>query len=267
MQLLTGFSLGIVVAILAWRAGALSPSGAFGASLTGGLIFGFGGLPWAALLLTFFITSSALSRLFRSHKNVLSEKFAKGSRRDIGQVLANGGVGAGLAVLHVLFPHQNSWWVACAGAFAAVNADTWATELGVLSRAQPRLITSGKPVERGASGAVSLLGYGAVLAGSSLIALVGSAFNPAGDTAVFLAAVILGGLAGATFDSILGATVQAIYICPTCQKETERHPHHTCGTETRPLRGWRWLDNDWVNALCSGVGAGAAVLVWALLVG
>jgi len=61
-------------------------------------------------------------------------------------------------------------------------------------------------------------------------------------------------LLGALFDSLLGATVQAIYYCPACQKETERNPVHSCGTETTQIRGWTWLGNDWVNFACGGFG-------------
>ena len=49
--------------------------------------------------------------------------------------------------------------------------------------------------------------------------------------------------------------MQSIYWCPACGKETERSPRHTCGSETRHYRGWRWLDNDWVNGLASLAGA------------
>jgi hypothetical protein len=68
----------------------------------------------------------------------------------------------------------------------------------------------------------------------------------------------------ATADSLLGATLQAIYYCPSCEKETERHPQHTCGTNTDHIRGWRWLNNDWVNFTCSLVGALSAVAIWAV---
>ncbi len=104
MQLMIGFFLAILIALLAWRSGSLSASGAWAAALTGGLIFGFGGLPWAILLLTFFISSSALSRAFSKRKASLAEKFSKGSRRDWGQVLANGGLGVLLAIGYSISP-------------------------------------------------------------------------------------------------------------------------------------------------------------------
>jgi len=265
MQFLIGLLLGLAISYLAWRAGTLTRSGAWAAALTGGLIFGLGGFPWAVLLLTFFISSSALSRTFTRRKAGLKEKFAKSSRRDWGQVFANGGLGALLAVAHLLFAGQEWPWVAFVGAMAAVNADTWATELGVVSRTPPRLITNGRVVERGASGGITLLGNLAALGGAALIGLLGGAFpTPAGFLTLFGVAT-LGGMAGALFDSVLGATVQAIYTCPTCDKETERHPLHLCGTETVPLRGWRWLNNDLVNLSASVLGAAIAVGAWMLL--
>lgn len=262
MQLPLGFLFGILIALLAWRAGALSASGALAAALTGGLIFGIGGLPWAALLMVFFISSSVLSRLFGTRKSAVAEKFSKGHRRDWAQVLANGGLGALLAVLFFFYPSAE--WVSAAfvGAMAAVNADTWATELGVLSGKAPRLVTTGKQVERGTSGGVSLLGTLAALAGAALIAVTAVLFQFGISSWGLFAAASLGGLAGSYFDSLLGATVQAIYRCPACDKETERHPVHSCGIETVQVRGWGWMNNDLVNLACSLVGSLVTVLLW-----
>jgi uncharacterized protein (TIGR00297 family) len=265
MQLILGFLFGALIGFIAYRAKALSLSGALGATLTGGLIFGLGGIPWAVLLLTFFISSSALSRFSARNKAILGEKFSKGSQRDIGQVLANGGLGALLAVAYAVFPDQDWPWIAFAGAMAAVNADTWATELGVLSRRPPRLITNGRVVERGASGAVSLTGYLAALAGATLIGFSAGLFSPTLPPWEVLALIMLAGLAGSTFDSFLGATVQAIYYCPQCQKETERYPLHLCGESTSLMRGWHWLNNDLVNFFCSLAGAGVALAFARLL--
>jgi len=264
MQLFGGFLLGIFIAGTAWRAGALNRSGAVAAALSGGLIFGLGGLAWSALLLTFFISSSVLSRAFARRKLDLAEKFSKGHARDWGQVLANGGLGAVLVVAHALQPGEIWPWIAFAGALAAVNADTWATELGVLNPTPPRLISSWRSVERGSSGAISAFGSLAALGGAALVAGIAAAFSATSGAAAVLIAAILGGLSGAFFDSLLGATVQAIYWCPSCQKETERHPAHLCGTLTVPLRGWRWLDNDWVNFFASAVGAAISLAVFFL---
>lgn len=265
VQLAIGILLGALIGALAYRAGALSRGGAWAAALTGGLVFGLGGAAWAALLLAFFVSSSALSRAFAARKAGLSEKYSKGARRDAGQVLANGGLAALLALAHAFWPQQAWPWIAFLGAMAAVNADTWATELGVLGARPPRLITSGRVVERGASGGVSAPGYLAALGGSALIGLAAALFAPAAQALPLLGSAALGGLAGSTCDSLLGATVQAIYCCPACKKETERHPRHTCGAETHRVRGWRWLDNDAVNFACSLAGAGAAAAAYTLL--
>jgi uncharacterized protein (TIGR00297 family) len=264
MQLATGFILGGLIALLAWGARALSTSGALAAALTGGLIFGLGGWSWAVLLMTFFVSSSLLSRLFRKRKIALDEKFSKGSRRDWGQVLANGGLGALLA-LPLALGYQQPWlWAAFAGAMAAVNADTWATELGVLSSIPPRLITSGKFVERGTSGGVTPLGYAAVLAASALIGAAAMLFTPGELRLGQFLVILASGLAGSTVDSLLGATIQAMYHCPACHKITERHPLHSCGAVTSLERGWTWLNNDAVNFACSLAGALVGAVLWVL---
>lgn len=264
VQLFLGLALGTLIGVLAYRARSLNSTGAWAAALSGGLIFGTGGLPWAVLLLTFFISSSALSKAFIHQKAGLNEKFAKGSQRDWSQVLANGGLGAMLAVCNALWPDAAWTWPAYLGAMAAVNADTWATELGVLDPGEPRLITSGRHVERGTSGAISLVGSLAALTGGILIGLAAGLFKPE-LWVVSLAAAGLGGLAGSFFDSTLGATLQAIFTCPTCNKETERHPRHSCGTATRHTRGWLWVNNELVNFSCSIAGAVVAAVVWMCL--
>jgi len=275
-ELAGGFALSLVIGVIGYRHGALSGSGVVGALIAGTLIFGLGGWEWGTLLIAFFVSSSALS-FYRAHdKQRLAEKFAKGHRRDLGQALANGGVAALLAVLSHLLPplpgggKGGIWFVACAGAMAAVNADTWATELGVLSPHPPRLITTGRQVEVGASGGVTWLGTAASLGGALFIGLLGGLGwlilrqGWAGVGALLLAATV-GGLVGSLGDSLLGASVQAIYWCDVCGKETERRVH-PCGTETHLSRGWRWLGNDLVNFIASAVGAlVAAGVAWLLL--
>ena len=263
MQILYAFILATIVAYLAYRVHSLSKSGALAATVVGTIIFGVGGWQWAVLLLTFFVTSSGLSRAFKKRKVDLSEKFSKGHERDAGQVLGNGGLATLFAALHAFYPESILPWVGFAASLAAVNADTWATELGVLNPTPPCLITKlTKRVEKGTSGGISLFGTFASLLGSAVIALPAVLLSPVNtrSTHAFLL-ITIAGLAGSLFDSFLGATVQAMYYCPTDQKETEKHPFHTCGTKTVHIRGWKWLDNDWVNFACGAFGALIAFFV------
>lgn len=255
LQLIFGFLLAVVVALAAYRVRSLSLSGALSAAMIGTVIFGMGGWQWAVILLTFFISSSLLTRLFKKRKSGLDEKFDKGGQRDAGQVLANGGIAALFAALHFFLPNASWPWLAFTASLAAVNADTWATELGVLNRTAPRLITTGKQVEKGTSGGISWGGSLAALAGAGLVALVAGIVQPnAGFASTFIFTSLVG-LLGAMFDSLLGATIQAIYFCPHCDKETERHPLHTCGKSTTHLRGLIWMNNDLVNVGCALAGA------------
>ncbi len=258
---LIGLILAAVFGALAHRLGALTLGGALGAALVGGLMFGLGGWVPALLLIVFFVSSSALSFIGARQKRALAGKFAKQSRRDLGQVLANGGLPAALAVGYGL-EGSPVWLAGLAGALAAANADTWATELGVLARRRPRRITTGEFVAPGTSGGVTPEGLFASAGGAGLIGLLGAAwpYRPA----LFVAAS-LGGFAGALFDSLLGASVQGVYICPRCEQETERHPLHSCGAATHPLRGWPWLSNDLVNFGASLAGAGFSALIYILL--
>jgi len=270
MQLFIGFLLACLIGYLAYWRQSLSGSGMLGAIIVGTLIFGLGGWAWGLLLIAFFVSSSALSHYKAGLKEALAEKFSKGGRRDLAQTFANGGAGALFVVLNVFVPSP-WWWVGFAAAMATVNADTWATELGVLSKTRPRLVTSLQEVEAGTSGGISRTGTLAALAGAALIGVLAAGFSffrvgvsplwgeGAVSTLAFMLLVTLGGVLGSLFDSLLGATVQSIYFCEHCQKETERYPAHKCGQPTRPLRGWRWLDNDWVNFISSVCGAVIAI--------
>jgi uncharacterized protein (TIGR00297 family) len=272
-QLLLGLFLSCVMGGLAYWRQALTTSGVVGAILVGTLIFGLGSWVWGLLLITFFVSSSWLSHYRKIDKVGVAEKFAKGSRRDLGQVLANGGLGAILAVVSARYPDP-LLFAAFVGVMATVNADTWATELGVLSRVPPRMITSGEVVVPGTSGGVTRLGIWASVAGALLIGTVATALVQAASlldgegwslrAISYALLAVVGGVAGSLFDSLLGATVQGIYFCNQCGKETESTTHG-CGRAARPLRGWSWLNNDLVNLLASLVGGlVAASLAWVL---
>ncbi|NTU75320.1 MAG: DUF92 domain-containing protein [Anaerolineaceae bacterium] len=266
-QFFIGMALSGLTAYLAYMARSLDLSGAIAAGILGTIVFGLGGWPWALLLLGFFISSTLLSRLFKQRKAQIEEKFSKGSRRDAWQVVANGGFAGLFVLIHLVFPGAVWPWLAFAGSLAAANADTWATELGVLNPKKPRLITTRQEVDPGTSGAVSQYGLGAAAAGSFFIALL-TFFAWAGVTRLsFIESILtilivtIAGIGGSLVDSWLGATYQAIYHCPTCRKETEKHPQHSCGTQTVLSRGLAWLNNDVVNTACTFSGGIAALIL------
>jgi uncharacterized protein (TIGR00297 family) len=266
-RLLFGLLFSGAIGLAAERRGSLTRSGAVGAVLTGTTIFGFGGLAWGLTLIYFFLSSTFLSHYKEREKSaVAADKFSKGSRRDLAQALANAGVASAAALAYGLRRHSpgpTSLLAAFVGAMATANGDTWATEVGTLSKVPPRLITSGQPVAPGTSGGVTLLGTGAALAGGTSVGLVAEALGAGRGTELrgWLPLLgLIGGVAGTLADSALGATVQAMYWCPRCQQETERRVHR-CGQETEYLRGARWLDNDGVNFVSTAAGAAVAALL------
>ncbi len=255
MLLLPGFVIASIIAYAAHRLGSLSFDGMLAAALVGAFTLGLGGWSWALLLLLFFTSSSLWTQVFKERKRSLLGKFSKGGRRDAAQVLGNGGVATAFVIVHAFLPRAGWPWLGFAASLAAVNADTWATELGVLSSRPPRLITRlGRRVERGTSGGVTLWGTSAALLGSAVIALVAAPFSAMAPVP-FIFSVTLGGWLGSLLDSFLGAALQALYYCPACRQETERHPFHTCGERTQHVHGWKGVGNDLVNTACALGGA------------
>ncbi|MFD1886350.1 DUF92 domain-containing protein [Paenibacillus wenxiniae] len=274
MDGLIGLACAGLIAGLGYRKQWLSGSGAIAAALMGTIYYAAGSLLWFGLLILFFISGSVLSRMKRERKRRMEQDYAKGSRRDAGQVFANGGLGMVLCLGHAFAPHE-AWVLAFIGVMATVTADTWATEMGSLSRKPPRSVLNGRVLEPGASGGVSLRGTMAAAAGGIMIggaawlfSLLSSTGNPYTDlsslTSVLYGACVLvlaglvGGLAGCFADSYLGATVQLMHRCIVCGKIVETDTHH--GQPTTYARGWRWMNNDMVNAVSSILGGAVALL-------
>jgi uncharacterized membrane protein len=111
--------------------------------------------------------------------------------------------------------------------YAAVAADTFSSELGILAKAEPRLITSPtlRKVPRGTNGGVTLLGLGAGLLGSMIVVTAAMMFLPfchpgtatrlGGGTPwtieqrrVLMVALTLWGGLGSLLDSFLGGIFQ-----------------------------------------------------------
>ncbi|ACT00767.1 DUF92 domain-containing protein [Paenibacillus sp. JDR-2] len=272
LRLLAGLVGSGLIAAAAYRTRSLSGSGAWSAMIMGTGFVTLGEPVWFGCLIAFFVSSTIWSKWKKRHraKAAAEANYEKTGRRDAGQVWANGGIGLFLCAGNALWP-DTAWLFAYIGVMAAVNADTWATEIGALSRTAPRSITTGKRVKPGTSGAITPLGTLAALAGAAFIGGVSAALlalpqqadaaagsAPGGAAAVVIAAAAAG-LAGCFADSLLGATGQAMYRCRVCGSETERAVH--CRTAAERVRGLAALNNDRVNLLSSVF---AGLLGWAI---
>ena len=253
----------LIVSLVAHLSRALTLTGALAATLVASAVLIGTGWAGGAVLLTFFLGGTLVSRL---NPDPSRERFdAKGSRRDAAQVLANGGpaaLGAVIASCFSLPPapctlHQVGIGLLTASLGAAA-ADTWATSLGARSRRLPRLITTGRPVPAGTSGALSWVGTVGALLGAGTVGLAAAlAFH---SMALWPFAVALG-MGGMLVDSLLGAAVQARFTCPTCRIPCER-PVHRCGTPAVHVQGWQWCSNDVVNALATTLAGVAGGLLY-----
>jgi uncharacterized protein (TIGR00297 family) len=235
------------VAVSAWRLGALDGGGAVAATAVGAIVFGFGGLGAAVILVFFFVSASALSALPGGGPR---------GRRGARQVLATGAVAALAATLP---PYLGVEQLAFLGAVAAATADTWATEIGTRWGAQPRSILTFKRQPPGTSGAVSLVGTLGLAAGALAVGGAG-AWLLAEGSAGTVVVVALAGFAGALFDSFLGAGLQATYRCAACGATSEVARHAGCAARARRIAGLPGLDNDAVNGLATLAGAVVAML-------
>lgn len=275
MNWFLGLAGSLFIATAAYWKRSLSLTGAAAAVGVGTVLYALGSLPWFGLMIGFFVSSSVLTKWKKHKKEQAERKYEKSGRRDAGQVAANGGLGALFCLLAAWNPEMWVWPVAYIGVMSAVTADTWATEIGGVSKQLPRSILTGKQVSKGTSGAVSWLGWGASLAGGLFIGALGMLLADLSSSAgvwgpdgggyawpIVIAAMAAGWLAS-NVDSLLGASVQSLYRCPECGLEVEGSTH--CSRRTVLVRGWRWMNNDAVNIISSAAGGGFMVLFVYLL--
>ncbi len=256
---------GAVVAGLSRRARFLTSGGALAAGLLAATLVATGSWAHALSGAGFFVLSSLLSKAGRRRAAALDAVSEKGSVRDAGQVLANGGVAWACLLLD---PAVAGVWGALGlwgwiGAFAAAAADTWATEIGTLAGQRPRLITSGRAVAPGTSGGITVAGTLGAAAGAltvGVLAGVGGATGAFGAGISAAAPVALAaGLTGAFLDSLLGATLQARYRrADGTATERATEPDGRANTHTG---GWQWMTNDRVNLAATLAGAAVG---WAM---
>lgn len=279
-----------------WRRGSLSGSGAAAAFAVGVAHLA---CSWTAgaTLLCFFLSSSRLTRLGQQQKAAADAHVKLGGQRTAWQVLANSGCGAAISLLLARpgsSPRRRlSVWAAFLGHYACCCSDTWASELGMLSRRPPRLLTAPwRAVPAGVNGGVTLVGTCAGAAGAACMALsfwlvgwlsgeleppltqlIGACMQrhsmvPAGTPAplqqllFWLGVGVVCGIAGSLVDSLLGACLQFSGVDPASGKVVGRP-----GPGVRHVSGRLLLSNDAVNATSALLSSLAAAGLALSLVG
>lgn len=259
-----GLAAVLGLALLAYRLRALDARGAVAGVLIGAVVTLTGGLTWFAVVVVFFALSGLFTRYRYEWKARSGVAQDRGGARGWPNAVANGGLAAAIAAGEYVarvsgFP-GDLLALAFVGAVATSTADTLATELGLLSRVRPRLISGFQEVSPGTSGGLTFLGQAGALLGA--LAISGAAWLLGVLTMPLLAALLsigVAGMVGTLLDSVLGATAQGTYICTVCGLETESRRHH--GQRAKRVRGLRLLDNNGVNLVATGCGALVALLM------
>jgi uncharacterized protein (TIGR00297 family) len=214
-QAAVGIALTALLAYAAARSQALTARASAVAFVFGSLIVTVGGFPYLALLVLFVVGSVIVTRYKIEEKKRRHLQEGTSGERGVSNVAAHIVVPAGLVLIGGFAPGLLSWptiAVLYAGALAFGTADTFASELGVLSGGARSLLTL-RPVEAGTNGGVSVLGELWALVGALTTAIVAVALfaafgTPTAAVGRFVGVAAAAGFLGCQVDSLLGETLE-----------------------------------------------------------
>jgi len=250
------FFLVVAFALAAVLLNTIDAQGFLASAVVGFAVMYGGGFPWFVIVAVFFTLGVAFTLYKYGYKRRLGSAQEKGGARNWPHILANGGLASVAAIWNLLSPGEVPA-VVFLGAISTSAADTVATELGLLSRSQPRLITRlSSTVSPGTSGGVTPLGFVGSMFAALVIGIMALALGVLTDPRLVLPICVVGGVIGALFDSLAGATIQRKGYCVVCLKPTEALKH--CGEKTKATGGKRYIENNMVNVLSTVAGAAVA---------
>ncbi|MFW8054311.1 DUF92 domain-containing protein [Vagococcus fluvialis] len=237
-----------LLSLIGYHFKAISFDGIFTTIITGTIIALSGNLAiWSSII--FLFGSSLAIKLFKSFffpasLEIEKQVHEKLSARDSFQILANT-LPATLCIITYLSTNNTTFVLGYLASTAAASADTWASELGILSKRKTFDLKSFKPVPKGISGGVSFLGTLASLAASCCIVFVFYFFNfikpiPI-DSKQYLIIIIIG-FSGSLIDSFIGSFFQGLFR-DNNQELTDKKEHNQL------VKGFTWLNNDGVNII------------------
>lgn len=261
-----GFILSMGIAVPAYIKKSLTLSGAVAAVVLGTLLYGFGDASIYVALIAFFVSSSALSKVSQllagTEFQKIEARLKKGGTRDHTQVIANGGVSLLMAIIFQI-TDMELFKLGAIIAFGCACSDTWASEIGILSKQQPVNIISRTPVPKGLSGGVTRLGLMASVAGAlfiGIVYLITTALTKdfTATTIIDVLMITFFGTLGSLIDSVIGEKWQAKYFDQE-HEITERKSEVLAS-------GIKFINGDVVNFV-SGLMATMVGMILLLLIG
>ncbi|WP_207533427.1 DUF92 domain-containing protein [Desertivirga arenae] len=203
-QYIVPLSTLILLMLLVYRAQKLTAAGTLAGGIVAIGVFSGAGYPGILMLGAFFLLATLATSWRKTSKEKLGLREANHGKRDVRQVLANGGIAALIGYCALFFPEWNGFIHAgIAGAFSSATADTLSSELGNVYGSRYFNVLTFKNDQRGLDGVISLEGTIAGLAGSILVA---SIFFYYSNNLPWSFTIIVAGLVGNLSDSVLGAT-------------------------------------------------------------
>jgi uncharacterized protein (TIGR00297 family) len=202
----------LVAAIIAFTFGFLAHrfrvmdlSGLFSSALIGIILIAFTrDVRWFFIMLSFLMLGSVATRYKYNYKLSLGSAQGHGGMRGYYNVFANGLVGTAAAILFGI-TQQPVFTAMFLGSVATAAADTVAGEVG-MTRSNPILITTRKPVPPGTNGGISTVGEIAGLVSAFVVLAIAFGLNV--STLPMLAIGVTAGFFGTNVDSLIGATLE-----------------------------------------------------------
>ena len=245
---------------------------------------------FGSILILFYYTSSKFTKLKEDYKKTLDKEYLVGGQRNWIQVLANSILATCVCILYVYLYGDDTYVSFGANIVTSFDTlgysfqindlksvllsvyvahygcacgDTWASELGILSKSNPRLVTTlfFREVPKGTNGGMSLLGTVASASGGLFIGFIFwffSLFQYIDESRMYeihlqykqypmILVGLISGLLGSLYDSILGATLQATYYSKDLKCIVKHNNIDIRNKSIQHITGINVLSNEMVN--------------------
>ncbi|MBQ7415951.1 MAG: DUF92 domain-containing protein [Oscillospiraceae bacterium] len=245
------------LACLAIYSGAMSESGGICAFFLFAFVgfFGRGFVP-VVFIAVLFLVSTVVSVVGKKIKKRIAGQAESHKARRAHQITAVG-LFAIIALILYWITNVPIFYYLFFLALTEQIADSMASDIGCLTAKKNVSIITGKPVEKGISGGISVLGTVAALVSSFLLMVLPMAFGVISP--LICLAIGLIAFVGTLADSVVGALAQSLYECDTCNALTETDMH--CGKPAKLIKGFRMIDNVAVNYIAGLITCGFGFLL------